>query len=415
MLGGSSHSSAWQNIAELPRQLMSPHGPGLMLGLLVIGILVAWRWVPKRIAMVPGPLVAILAVTLLSVAVPANVARIQIDGSLLDAVQLPSLPQGAWGAFATGVLTVALIASVESLLSAVAVDRMHNGPRTNFDRELVGQGSANIVSGAIGGLPVTGVIVRSSTNVSAGAKSRASAVLHGVWVLLFALPFVALIQRIPTAALAGLLVVVGIQLVKLVQIETARRTGDLPVYVVTVAGVVFLNLLHGVLIGLALAIALTAWRVVRAKIHAESTDSGEWRVAIEGSVSFLALPRLTRVLESVPAGATVTVDVYVDFLDHATHQVIHDWQEQHCASGGTVHIHDLGPAEVHSAAAGPPARAFAPSDKRFSAPRSAMLLHRSNDRSHGNGHRDGAARSGLDALAVHQQPEPSKNTSSVIR
>ena len=358
LLGGSSHSSAWENLVELPGQLIAPHGAGLFLGLLVIGILVAWRWVPSRIARIPGQLVAILGVTLLSIVLPFAVSRIKIDGSLVDALQLPGIPDGNWGAVATSVLTVALIASVESLLSAVSVDRMHSGPRTNFDRELIGQGSANIVSGAIGGLPITGVIVRSSANVNAGAKTRASAVLHGLWVLLFALPFVGLIERIPTAALAGLLIVVGVQLVKWAHIETARRTGDLTVYIVTVFGVVFLNLLHGVLIGLALAIALTVWRVVRARIHAEAAGENAWRVVIEGSVSFLALPRLTRVLGSVPAGTTVAVDVSADFLDHAAHQAIEDWRKQHDGSGGTVHVNDVGAVDFDDAVAGPPARAF---------------------------------------------------------
>ena len=358
LLGGSSHSSAWQNIVELPAQLLAPHGAGLFFGLLVIGILIAWRWVPARVAMIPGQLVAILVATLLSIALPFAVARIKIDGSLADAIQLPSLPDGNWAAVATSVLTVALIASVESLLSAVSVDRMHSGPRTNFDRELIGQGSANIVSGAIGGLPVTGVIVRSSANVNAGAKTRASAVLHGLWVLLFALPFVGLIERIPTAALAGLLIVVGVQLVKRAHIETARRTGDLAVYVVTVVGVVFLNLLHGVLIGLALAVALTVWRVVRARIHAEPTGENAWRVVIEGSASFLALPRLTRVLGSLPVGTAVTVDMAVDFLDHAAHQAIDEWRKQHDRSGGTVHVRDVGAVGFDDAAAGPPTRAF---------------------------------------------------------
>ena len=154
----------------------------------------------------------------------------------------------AWSAVALGVITVALIASVESLLSAVSVDRMHNGPRTDFDRELIGQGTANVVSGMIGGLPVTGVIVRSSTNVNAGAKSRASAIMHGVWILPFTIPFAGLVDKIPTAALAGLLIVIGIQPLKPAHIGTALHNGDLVVYVVTVVCVVFLNLLHGVTI-----------------------------------------------------------------------------------------------------------------------------------------------------------------------
>lgn len=364
LVGGESESSAWANVTGLPTHLVSAQGPGMALGALVMVILVGWRWVPGSLGKVPGPLVAIVASTVTAIVFFPEVERVRLDGSLLDAVVLPILPEGNWGAFAVGVLTVALIASVESLLSAVSVDRMQSGPRTNFDRELIGQGTANIASGALGGLPVTGVIVRSSTNVSAGAKTRASAILHGVWVLVFALPFAGMAEMIPMAALAGLLIVIGIQLVKRVHIETARRTGDIAVYAVTVAGVVFLNLLEGVLIGLALSIAMTVWRVVRTSIVAELDDDGNWRVVIEGSCSFLSLPRLTSVLASVPAGTTATVELSVDFIDHAAREAIEDWRRQHCASGGSVDIRQLGTVEMDSALAGPPVREIQGIDAR---------------------------------------------------
>ncbi len=338
LLGGKSKSTAWHNLIGLPGQIIGAHRPGTALGVLVIVILIAWRWVPGKVRRIPGPLVAIVAATLISVVFGFNVRRVDLEGSPLDALRLPEIPDGNWGAVAIGVITVALIASVESLLSAVAVDRIHNGPRTNFDRELIGQGAANIVSGAIGGLPVTGVIVRSSTNVNAGAKSRASAVMHGIWILLFTIPFAGLVDEIPTAALAGLLIVIGIQLLQPAHIETAKKHGDLAVYVVTAVSVVFLNLLHGVMIGLALAIALTGWRVIWARIEARPV-ADEWHVSVEGAAcTFLALPRLTRVLASVPEGATVTVDISVHYLDHAAHQAIADWQRRHCATGGTVRI-----------------------------------------------------------------------------
>ena len=336
LLGGKSKSTAWHNVIGLPGQIIGAHRPGVILGVLVIVILVAWRWVPAKVRRIPGPLVAIVAVTLISVVFPFSVRRIDLDGSPLDALRLPEIPYDDWGGVAIGVITVALIASVESLLSAVSVDRMHNGPRTDFNRELVGQGAANVVSGMIGGLPVTGVIVRSSTNVNAGAKSRASAIMHGVWILLFTIPFAGLVDEIPTAALAGLLIVIGIQLLKPAHIETAMKNGDLAVYVVTAVSVVFLNLLHGVLIGLALAIVLTGWRVIRARIEAKSAGD-EWSVTVEGAAcTFLALPRLTRVLGSLPSGAVVTVDISVHYLDHAAQQAISDWQRQYEATGGTV-------------------------------------------------------------------------------
>ncbi len=340
LLGGKSKSTAWHNLIGLPGQIIGAHRPGVILGALVIVILIGWRWVPAKLRRIPGPLVAIAGVTVISVVLPFNVRRIDLDGSPLDALRLPDIPDGNWGAVAIGVITVALIASVESLLSAVSVDRMHNGPRTDFNRELIGQGAANIVSGTVGGLPITGVIVRSSTNVNAGAKSQASAIMHGVWILLFTIPFAGLVDEIPTAALAGLLMVIGIQLLKPAHIETAMKHGDLAVYVVTAVSVIFLNLLHGVMIGLALAIALTGWRVIRARIEALPVGE-EWHVVVEGAAcTFLALPRLSRVLASVPERAAVTVDISVHYLDHAAHQAITDWQAQHRATGGTVRFHE---------------------------------------------------------------------------
>ncbi len=338
LLGGESKSSAWHNVIGLPAQIVGAHRPGLVLGLLVIAIMVAWRWAPAKVRPVPGPLVAIVVVTVASIVFGFTVSRIKLEGSVLDALHLPALPDGNWGAVVIGVITVTLITSVQSLLTAVSIDRMHHGPRTEFNRELIGQGASNILSGAVGGLPVAGVIVRSAANVNAGAKTRGSTILHGFWILLFALPFAGLVEQIPTAALAGLLIVVGIQLLAPAHIETALKTGDLAIYLVTVVGVVFLNLLHGVIVGLALAIIFTGWRVIRAKVEAEPAGD-EWRVVIEGACTFLALPRLTRVLASIPEGTTVTVAILVNYLDHAADQAISDWQQQHSARGGTVRIH----------------------------------------------------------------------------
>jgi MFS superfamily sulfate permease-like transporter len=163
--------------------------------------------------------------------------------------------------------------------------------------------------------------------------------MHGVWILLFAVPFAGLVEKIPTAALAGLLIVVGIELLKPAHIETALRNGDLVVYLVTVVSVVFLNLLHGVMIGLALAVVMTGWRVVRARIEAKPVDDG-WHVIVEGACTFLALPRLTGVLATVPERTSVTIHLLTNYLDHAAHQAISDWQRRHCATGGEVRLRD---------------------------------------------------------------------------
>lgn len=350
LLGGDSHSSTWHNVVYLPSHMADADRAGVVIGLLVVAILVAWRRVPVALRKIPGPLVAIVVASLAALALAPDVPKIALNGSLLDAIALPSLPDGNWGAFAAGVLTVALIASVESLLTAVAVDRMHNGVRSDLNRELVGQGAANMVSGSIGGLPITGVIVRSSANVAAGAKTRASSMLHGLWVLIFALPFAWLAEQIPTAALAGLLVVIGVQLVKITHIETAWRNGDIAVYLVTLAGVVFLNLLNGVLLGLAVAVLMTLWRLANARVVAGPDPDGDWRVDIEGACTFLSLPRLHQAMASVPHGSRVRMRMATTFTDHAAREFIEAWKSQHETTGGTVFV------ETTASHSAPPAR-----------------------------------------------------------
>ncbi|MGN2637151.1 solute carrier family 23 protein [Nocardia takedensis] len=359
LLGGSSRSSAWNNLTELPNQLMSLHGGDALVGAVVIAIMLGWRYVPAKVRAVPGPLVAVLAGTLLAMVLPTEVERLVLSGSLFDALALPQIPDGGWSSVAVMVLTIALIASVESLLSAVAVDKMHNGPRTQFDRELIGQGSANVLSGLVGGLPVTGVIVRSATNVTAGARSRASAIMHGVWILLFSVALVGVVEQIPKAALAGLLIVIGIQLVKLAHIRMARRTGDLLVYAATILGVVFLNLLEGVVIGLVLAFGLLLWRVVRVAIVAKQIPASQrWLITIDGSCTFLALPKLSAEFAKVPADADVTVEMTVDFLDHAAFEAIEEWVRQQEHNGGSVEFVEIGSARMADATQGPPSRGF---------------------------------------------------------
>ena len=369
LLGGNSSSTAWQNVTSLPGQLMNMHGPDVAIGAIVIVLMVGWTMLPAGVRKVPGPLVAIVVATALAAILGLNAERITLDGNFFDALSLPQLPSGNWAGVALGVLTVALIASVESLLSAVAVDKMSTTTRTDFNRELVGQGSANMVSGMIGGLPVTGVIVRSSTNVASGARTRWSAVLHGVWVLVFAVLLTALVEQIPKAALAGLLVVIGVQLVKLAHMKTALRTGDLWVYGVTILAVVFLNLLEGVAIGLALAVLLVLWRVIRPDIDIEpgtdgtdgtnGTDDpvpGRWTLRVRGSLSFLSLPALHKALRKVPDRAPTRIELDTDYLDHAASEMIEDFVRAHEANGGSVDLVERGKAKLEHAPLAPPRR-----------------------------------------------------------
>ncbi|MDQ4110580.1 MAG: bifunctional SulP family inorganic anion transporter/carbonic anhydrase [Actinomycetota bacterium] len=347
-LGGRSQSSAFENLKHIVGNAQEPNIHAILAGLGVIGILLAWPRLPQRVRAVPGQLVAIVALTLLAAAWLPGAERVELGGDLLDEIGSVALPEGTPLAVAGAVLTVALIASVESLLSAVAVDKLHGGPRSNLNRELVGQGLANSASGALGGLPVTGVIVRSSTNVAAGARTRASAILHGVWVLLFALVLVGLVEQIPLAALAGLLIMMGTGLVRPADISQAHARGELWIYGLTIAGVLALNLIEGVLIGLVAALVLVLWRLVHVRIDVRpaglATDGREkWLVEVHGSLSFLATPKLVSRLDEIPEGQVVELDLLVDYLDPAGRDQLDHWRVRYEAADGTVLVEHSGP------------------------------------------------------------------------
>ena len=246
---------------------------------------------------------------------------------------------------ATAVLAITLVCSVQSLLGAVAVDKLVAArpgpvvriPRSDLDRELLGQGAANIVSGALGGLPIAGVAVRSSANVQAGAVSRNSTMLHGVLVVIAALLMVPILEFIPLASLAALVMAVGIQMVSLHHIRTVTRHREVLVYVVTTLGVVCLGVLQGVGLGVAVAVAVALHRLTRTRITHEKKEAAH-HVHVRGQLTFLAVPRLSRTLHLVPQGTRAVVQLDGSFMDHAAYEALQDWQRAHTAHGGTVEL-----------------------------------------------------------------------------
>lgn len=336
VLGGSPQRSAVENLLELPAQLAGLHGHAAAVGLLTIAVLVIWTRLPRPLRSVPAPLAALLTASVVAWAFGWDISRIDLSDSL-GHWQSPVLPQGDWHGIAYAVLLVALLAGVESLLCSVAV----SGRGVDLDRELTGQGVANIVSGVLGGLPVAGVIVRSRTNAQAGARSRWSAILHGGWVLLFSFCFGWTITLIPMEALAALLVFIGIQMINLGHVRKVHGHGEVPVYLVTMAGVVVLGFAEGVLAGLALAALLALRRLTWVTVLVQAEPDGRWHATISGSLTFLGVPRLTAGLGQVPPGVPVDLDLNIDFMDNAAFEAIHAWRLEHERSGGSIDIDEL--------------------------------------------------------------------------
>ncbi|MFB6708881.1 bifunctional SulP family inorganic anion transporter/carbonic anhydrase [Streptomyces sp. NPDC056333] len=359
VLGATPQSSAAANALALPEQLgrTSPAAP--LIGALTIAVLVVWPRLPGRIGRAVRRLPAALASVAIATAVAAvaapGIARVDLPSWRSHA--LPELPQGPVLALATAVLTVLLVASLESLLAAVAVDKLtadraggrtaDSSPpvpaapaappvqRSDLDRELRGQGIANVLAGLLGGLPVSGGAVRSSANVRAGATGRASTVLHGVWVLLAAGLLVTALEWIPLAALAALVMVVGFQMVNYAHIRNVHKHREFLVYGATITGVVLFGVLEGVTIGIAAAVAVALHRLARTRITV-TDQGGQHLVVVRGQLTFLAVPRLSRALGQLPRGGDAVVELDGFFMDHAAYETIQDWSDAQTAQGGRV-------------------------------------------------------------------------------
>lgn len=217
---------------------------------------------------------------------------------------------------------IAIIASMETLLSLEAIDKLDPFNRiTPQNRELVAQGTGNIISGLLGGLPITAVIVRSSANAEAGARTKLSGFVHGIWLMLAVLFLIPMVNRIPYCVLAVLLIRTGYQLTKPKMIQGVYRQGReqfLP-FIITVISILSTDLLIGVLIGLSFSIYFIIKHTYRAGYTLIKTSEGHihhYKIDLALNVSFLNKKRFMDLLDKIPAYSVVTISgtnsVYID-------------------------------------------------------------------------------------------------------
>ncbi|CAL9386815.1 hypothetical protein SUDANB6_01177 [Streptomyces sp. enrichment culture] len=341
--GLEAPASGIDKILGLPGAAVDALGSTEALASLAVGagtvvVMVLWKRLPKGAQTVPGALAAVVLATLATLAFGLPVATVEVQG-LFDSIQPPGADEFAGladiGLIGT-ILAFTLIASAESLFSAAAVDRLHDGPRTQYDKELMAQGAGNAVCGVLGALPMTAVIVRSSANVAAGARTKASRVMHGVWLLLFAALLPAALALIPLPALAGILVHAGWKLIpfrNLVPLWRSHR-GEALILVVTAVSIVAVNMFEGVLIGLALSVIKTAWDASHVRLEVIDKGAGPIQVYLSGNATFLRLPKILDSLESLPQDRPVELDLSgLHHLDHACGTALENWAKQHSATG----------------------------------------------------------------------------------
>jgi MFS superfamily sulfate permease-like transporter len=287
-------------------KLLSPALVAVVLSSLIAGVL----------ADVPGLALA-----------PAQFVNVPLGGltALYSELPLPDFSvlgrMDAWVA----AITLAIVASIETLLSLQAVDRLdplkrHSPP----DRELLAQGTANTLSGLLGGLPLTAVIVRSGANVAAGARDRLSSIVHGALLLISVLFAGSLLNSIPLACLAAVLIQVGLNLCKPALFATQVRLGptQLLPFALTIAAVLALDLLRGVIVGILVGVAFVLYENTRKAVVAQRDAQGVWRIRFRRDGTFMSKPHIVSALDEVDDGEHVEIDGNNEYIDHDVKEVL---------------------------------------------------------------------------------------------
>ncbi len=356
--------SSYQNIYSMLIDLFSSLHKGVMIiGVISLIFLAVWdKFFHVRFKTIPGSLLVVFLGVLLNHLLQFS-GLMSLQTSHL--VQIPSIKSINEFIYATHfpdmkeltnyevyviAITIAIVASIETLLSVEAIDKLDPLKRkTHANRELFAQGVGNIMSGMLGGLPMTAVIVRGSVNVSAGARSRQSAILHGLFIVIAMVFLAPLINTIPLSCLAAVLVYTGYKLFQPSQFIQMYRRGwnQLMPFVLTIAAIIFTDLLIGVMIGLivsAIFIVKQDYEGATLKI----IDTGKRKKLVFGeSITFLHKQRLQYFLSELQTGNILEIDASnTYFIDASIQEILDEFKET--ASQRKVQLIIHGPAQSNS-------------------------------------------------------------------
>lgn len=317
----------------------------VIISVLAILILIYWPKIKKLSAVPSALIVVVLGITLAKAFSGTSLAistehfvQIPIVNSSEEFLGLFIAPDFSqiltnktlW----TVALTIAIVASLETLLSTEAVDKIDPIKRISpTNRELVAQGIGNTIAGMLGGLPMTAVIVRSSANVNAGARTKVSAILHGVWLLVALLFIPKIINLIPLSSLAAILLMTGYKLAKPSLIKKMWKLGQdqfIP-FIITLLAVVFTDLLKGVGIGMVVGVFYILRTNMRNpyffKLEKSDADQKTYRLELSQEVSFLNKGAIQYAFTHLPNESKVIIDAKNSrFIDHDVIEIIHNFK-----------------------------------------------------------------------------------------
>ncbi|WP_074405723.1 MULTISPECIES: SulP family inorganic anion transporter [Aquimarina] len=323
-----------------------------LIALIGLGILILWSNVltkkAKIFQLIQGPLVAVVVgivfykilgssgtfginpKSLVNVPIPSDIS------SFLGQFSFPNFEVITQGDVWLIAFTIALVASLETLLCVEATDKIDPEKRvTPTNRELLAQGTGNIISGLIGGLPITQVIVRSSANIQSGGKSKFSAIVHGFFLLISVIAIPKLLNFIPLSVLAAILLIVGYKLAKPATFATMWKSGwkQFVPFIVTVLGIVFIDLLWGIGLGLMVGVVVILFKSYQNShfLHIEDESNGKHKIkmTLAEEVTFFNKGAILKELDSLPEDTYLTLDVRkTRFLDYDIVEILEDFSEK---------------------------------------------------------------------------------------
>ncbi len=339
--------STWKNIANSIQNIET--GPTI-IGVIGLAILILWDRVLSKKAkifqLVQGPLVAVVVGILFYMLTKSN-ANFALTKEQLVSVPVPENLDSFFGQFTFPnfevitkaeiwviAFTIALVASLETLLCVEATDKLDpNKNVTPTNRELLAQGVGNVVSGLIGGLPITQVIVRSSANIQSGGQSKASAIIHGFFLLFAVMLIPTLLNQIPLSVLAAILFIVGYKLAKPTLFKKMFQLGWkqwLP-FLTTIVGIIAIDLLKGLALGLSVGIVVTLIKSYQNShfLNKEDKSDGKPKVkmTLAEEVTFFNKGAILRELDSLTENTYLELDVTkTRFLDNDIIEILEDFQ-----------------------------------------------------------------------------------------
>ena len=333
-------------LSTLAASLQQIQVGAVIAALIGVAVMLWWPRSPfARLRLLPAPLIAVAAGVAVNELFQVYLPELAVRGTHL--VSLPTMDSGAivphlvrpdWSVLSTPAVwqlavIIALVASLESLLNLEATRKLDPMRRdASMNRELLAQGAGNIVTGLLGGLPLTGVMIRSSANVDAGARSRLSVMVHAVLMLVAVLAFGAVLNRIPLAAIASVLLVTGFRLAAPSLWRNAWHLGYshfIP-FVVTIVAIVFTDLLRGIGVGFVVSVAFIVFEHLRSPVLARVSPPGAvlTRYLLPEQVTFLSKASISRALNSLKPGTRVEIDGRkTTRFDHDALEVLHIFRE----------------------------------------------------------------------------------------